>query len=206
MPVQQRVVSNIVDQFRRPRGVGGRVAGWVMAHRSSNRERNAWVVGLLDLSPADRVLEIGFGPGVTIAEAARRITAGTVHGVDHSPLMLRQATRRNREAVERGQVVLELGTAEALPKFDAPFDAIHAVNSHQFWNGLPHRARALRELLRPGGRLAIGYQPRHPGATDDHARQAAAELADLLEEAGFARVHVDTLRLSPMVTCVTGTR
>ena len=34
-----------------------------MAHRGANRQRNLWVVSLLDVRPADRMLEIGFGPG-----------------------------------------------------------------------------------------------------------------------------------------------
>jgi hypothetical protein len=39
------------------------MAGSVMAHRSSNRRRNACAVSLLDVQRHDRVLEIGFGPG-----------------------------------------------------------------------------------------------------------------------------------------------
>jgi hypothetical protein len=45
-----------------PRGAAGSVTGWVFAHRPSNRQRNRWAVSLLDIRPADQVLEIGFGP------------------------------------------------------------------------------------------------------------------------------------------------
>jgi SAM-dependent methyltransferase len=206
MSFTKRVVSNVIDQFRRPRGVGGWVAGWIMGHRASNRERNAWVVSELGVEPGHRVLEIGFGPGVALAEATRRATDGTVVGIDHSPLMVRVATRRNRRAVARGRIELRVGTAEDLPAFDEPFDVVYAVNSHQFWGDLPRRMRALRSLLRPGGVLGIGYQPRHPGATDDDARKAAVELSALLEEAAFVDVQVHTLPLDPMVICVTGRR
>jgi len=58
------VIAAIVGQFAHPQGRAGRVAGWVMAHRPSNRQRNSWVVWLLDVQPTDRVLEIGFGPGL----------------------------------------------------------------------------------------------------------------------------------------------
>jgi protein-L-isoaspartate O-methyltransferase len=57
------------------------MAGWVMAHRRSNRLRDRWAVSLLDVHPTDRVLEIGFGPGVAIAELARRATGGKVYGI-----------------------------------------------------------------------------------------------------------------------------
>jgi ubiquinone/menaquinone biosynthesis C-methylase UbiE len=77
-----------------------------MAHRSSNRRRNAWVVSLLDVQRDDRVLEIGFGPGVAIRELARLAADGYVYGLDHSEVMVRQAARRNAEGVRRGRVDL----------------------------------------------------------------------------------------------------
>jgi ubiquinone/menaquinone biosynthesis C-methylase UbiE len=46
--------------------------------------------------------------------------AGYVCGLDHSPVMVQQAARRNAEAVRRGQVDLRLGSAESLPVFDLP--------------------------------------------------------------------------------------
>jgi ubiquinone/menaquinone biosynthesis C-methylase UbiE len=63
--------------------MAGSVAGWEMAHRPSNRQRNSWVVSLLDVQPADRILEIGFGPGLAIVELSRRIgDTGHVYGID----------------------------------------------------------------------------------------------------------------------------
>jgi ubiquinone/menaquinone biosynthesis C-methylase UbiE len=61
-----------------------------MAHRPSNRQRSGWVVSLLGAQPADQVLEIGFGPGLAVAELVRA-GAGHVYGLDHSGVMLRQA-------------------------------------------------------------------------------------------------------------------
>jgi hypothetical protein len=71
MTLKRRVVTRIVGQFHRPRGPVGHLVGWTMARRSSNRERNIWAVSLLDVQPDDRVLELGFGPGIAIREAAR---------------------------------------------------------------------------------------------------------------------------------------
>ena len=66
MTSKHRVLRLVVGQFHSPHGMGGHVAGWVMGHRSSNRERNRWVVSLLDVQPTDRVLEVGFGPGIAV--------------------------------------------------------------------------------------------------------------------------------------------
>ena len=65
------------------RGVG-RLAGWIMAHRRSNIERNRWTVGLLDIQETDHVLELGFGPGLAIEQVACLATKGRVVGIDHS--------------------------------------------------------------------------------------------------------------------------
>ena len=62
---------DVIGQAHHPRGAAGRVTAWEMAHRPSNRQRSRWVVSLLDIQPADQVLELGFGPGVAIAELAR---------------------------------------------------------------------------------------------------------------------------------------
>ena len=138
MGLKQKTTRALVSQFHQPHGLGGRAADWVMAHRGSNRKRNVWAVGLLEVQPADHVLEIGFGPGIAIRELARHATRGAVVGVDHSELMVRRASRRNAAAVRAGRVELRLGNAEALPTFDAPFDApfdgILAVNSLMFWD------------------------------------------------------------------------
>ena len=207
MGLKEKTIGALVSQFHRPRGLGGRAAGWVMATRGSNRKRNLWAVGLLDVQPNDRVLEIGFGPGIAIQEIARRTTNGLVVGVDHSEVMVRQARRRNTAAVRAGRVDLRLGTAEHLPALDAPFDKILAVNSLMFWDDPTARLEELRGLLRPGGRIAIAYQPRGPGSSDDTAAQAGHEMAEQFGAAGFTEIRVETLDLRPTnAVCVLGVR
>ena len=205
MGLKQRTMKALVAQFHRPHGLGGRAAGWVMAHRGSNRTRNAWAASLLDVQAEDRVLEIGFGPGIAIDAMARRSTRGLVVGVDHSELMVRRATRRNAAAVRAGRVDLRLGNAEQLPAFDEPFDKVLAVNSLMFWDDPVARLRDLRGLLRPGGLIAIAFQPRAPGSTDETARRAGQEIAGHFATAGFTDVRVESLPLKPTaVVCVLG--
>lgn len=207
MGLKQKTTHALVSQFHQPHGFGGRAAGWVMAKRGSNRERNIWAVGLLDVQTQDRVLEIGFGPGIAIQEFARRATSGLVVGVDHSEVMVRQARKRNAAAVSAGRVDLRLGSADALPAFDAPFDKILAVNSLMFWDDPVARLKELHDLLRPGGELAIAYQPRGPGSTDEVAARTGRQIAAHLTEVGFTEVCVETLALKPtVVVCVLGVK
>ena len=193
---------DVIGQAHHPRGAAGRVTAWEMAHRPSNRQRSRWAVSLLDIQPADQVLELGFGPGVAIAELARA-GAGHVYGVDHSGVMLRQASKRNAAAIRAGRVTLIRASADQLPPaLDGPFDAILAVNSLGFWPAPGQRLADLRRRLAPGGRLAIASQPRCPGATADTSDRAAREIEALLTDAGFTETSTHSLHLSPPVACV----
>ena len=195
---------DIVGQAHCPRGPAGRVTAWEMAYRPSNRQRSAWAVSLLGVRPADRVLEIGFGPGVAIAQLVRA-GAGHVYGIDHSGVMVRKAARRNAAAIRAGRVTLVRASVEQIPlALDGPFDAIIAVNALGFWPAPAERLAELRQRLTPDGRIAIVSQPRCPGATAETSRGAAREIEDLLRGAGFTRVRTEILRLSPPVACVLG--
>jgi SAM-dependent methyltransferase len=193
---------DVIGQAHHPRGAAGRVTAWEMAHRPSNRQRSAWVVSLLSVQPADKVLEIGFGPGLAVAKLARA-GAGHVYGIDHSEVMLRQASTRNAAAIRAGRVTLIRASADQIPPaLDGPFDAILAVNSLGFWPAPAQRLAELRRRLAPGGRIAIASQPRCPGATADTSRSAAREIENLLRDAGFTHLSTQTLALSPPVACV----
>src|ERR1700722_17226700 len=193
---------DVIGRAHRPRGTAGRVTAWEMAHRPSNRQRNRWVVSLLDVRPADRVLEIGFGPGVAIAELARA-GAAHVYGVDHSGVMLRQASKRNAAAIRAARATLIRASADQLPPALAgPLHAILAVTPLGFWPAPGQRLAELRRRLAPGGRLAIASQPRCPGATAGTSDRAAREIEGLLTDAGFTHLSTQVLPLSPPVACV----
>src|ERR671910_197830 len=202
--LRQRVIAAVRAQFGCPTGFWGRAAGLLMAHRTSNRRRNAWAISLLDVRPEDRVLEIGFGPGIAIRELARLAAEGYVCGIDHSELMLRRAKRLNAEGLRRGVVDLRLGSVDELPTFDEPFDKILAVNAMMFWREPVARLEELRRLLRPGGLIAVAYQPRGPGATDETSAAKGREIAAALIRARFTEVRLETMRLKPAVVCALG--
>jgi SAM-dependent methyltransferase len=202
MPLRQRVFRRLVGQFHRPHGLGGHAAGWMMAHRASNVRRNRWVVSLLDVQPSDRILEVGFGPGIAIAALSDLVRDGVVFGVDHSDVMVRVARRRNAAAIRAGRVDLRLAAADALPDFGAQLDKVVAVNSMGFWSQPVARLKELHGLLRAGGTIAVASQPRCPGATADTSSKAGREIETNLRAAGFSPTRVETLDLDPPVVCV----
>ena len=202
MSARQRLFGAVVTQFVQPRGFAGRLAGWEMALRPSNRRRNRWAVALLDVQPQDHILEIGIGPGLAIRELARRATDGFVLGIDHSEVMVRQAAIRNRAAVEQGRVELRLGSALDLRDFSEVFDKALAVNNFGMWPEPEARLKDLRGALRAGGRLAIVSQPRCPGATAETTERVGEETTERLRNAGFISIQRETLNLRPPVVCV----
>jgi len=197
------LASRLRNQFHRPSGTLGHVAAWILANRKSNRERNLWSVGLLEIEPHDRVLEIGCGPGVALQAISESATQGFVVGVDHSATILAHARRRNTRAIAKGQVQLVEAPLESLPNFDAPFDKVLAVNVLMFAEDTDAVLRAIRGRMRVGGRIAVTQQSRKPGATDEDSVRAAQTLTATLERCGFTNARVETLPLEPVcAACV----
>jgi trans-aconitate methyltransferase len=194
------LVEKVVAQFARPTGFWGNIAGFIMAYRPSNLERNEWAISLLNLQPSDRVLEIGFGPGVAIQKMSEIVTGGVIWGIDHSEVLFRQASKRNQRAIAAGRVRLVLTSVSQLPSFDGPLDKILDVNSFQFWDNKTDTLGRLRDQLRAGGIIALVHQPRNLGATEDDATEAEERFARYLEMAGFSNIKVERKRMKPVST------
>ena len=139
--------------FALPSGVAGRLAGWIMSHTNEQTE----VLGLLDVHPGDRVLEVGYGPGQLIRLIAGRTAATAIHGVDPSPAMRAAATRRNRAAVVAGRVALALGTAEHTDLGTGSVDRAVAVNNVAIWPDLEAGVQEFRRVLVEGGTAVIAW-------------------------------------------------
>ena len=96
--------------------------------------------------------------------------------------MVERAAGRNAGAVEAGRIALRRESVANLPFADHTFDKALAINSMQVW---PDAMAGLKEILRvlkPGGRVALGFT-RYSG-------QAKAGLAELVVEAEFADARV----------------
>jgi SAM-dependent methyltransferase len=192
------------SQFAYPTGWLGSLVGHVMAIKS--RERSLWVLSLLDLQSDDRVLEIGFGPGVDIHRVSKIVAY--VAGIDHSAAMVRQARRRNRVAILAGKVDVRQGSAAGpLPNPDGRFTKVFSINSFQFWPDPDASLRELRRVLQPGGLIALAVQPRGKGATNEDSRLMGERLRERLSAAGFSWVHLASKAMKPTaVVCAMGTK
>lgn len=197
--------SALVRQFSRPTGLLGRVVGLILATRPSNLERNMRTLAQLGIRPDDHILEIGFGPGIAIARAAELAKRGKVTGIDHSEVMLRQATRRNAIAIASGRVDLRLGSAESLPEFSERLDKVIAINSYMFWKDSEAVLLGIRKRMKSGGVIALTFQSRKRDATNEDTQRGAKARAASLQRAGFKNVRIETFEMKPVnAACVLG--
>lgn len=194
------LTSYTVSQFRQPHGPVGHLAGWIMARRPSNRERNLWTLSILGVEPNQRVLEIGFGPGYAIEQLLERCPSARITGIDHSAAMVRQAGRRNRAALGRGTVRLLCLGVEGLDRLEGPFDRVFSSNAAQFWPDRVRVFRDIRSILAPGGRVVTTYLPRHPGATDEDAVRFGEALVGDMARAGLSDPRLERGPRTPVLT------
>lgn len=185
----RRLRRLISDQLSRPTGRLGRIVAALM--NRGNRGLNARAIDLLDITSGSRVLDLGFGGGLTFDPLLAR--DAIVVGVDRAQDMVTAAEGRHREHVAAGRLVVRAGEVEALPLGDASVDRVLTVNTVYFW---PDLARALGEVHRvmaPGGRIVIGIRDgsvMQQVSPDVFTLRAPDEIAAALGAAGFSEADV----------------
>jgi arsenite methyltransferase len=143
----------------------------------------------LRLGPRDTVLEVGFGGGGLLAMILAS-TSGEVHGVDISEAMVERARRRFRR---HDRLRLHLASADALPLPDGSVDKACSVNNIYFWADPAAVMAEFARVIRPGGRLAICFEPadelrKWPGHEYGFRLYEGHEVQRLFADAGFGKV------------------
>lgn len=165
-----------------PTGLLGRVGGKIMAGRRQ-RQIAAHVGELLNVRRGDKVLDIGFGPGVGIQCLHERLAGeGLIVGIDPSEVMIQMARARNARAVEQGTVRLLSATVEKIPFEDEFFNKAYAMNSFQLWQDRMAGLSEVRRVLKRDGQLVLSF---YGPAKREITREAVREQ---LKQAGFREV------------------
>ena len=159
-----------------------------------NAKMNAFAVQQLELEPSDRVLEIGFGGGVTLPSLVGN--ASFVGGVDLSREMVDWARANFAAAVAAGRADFREGRVEAIPFETASFGKACTVNTVYFWRSLDVGFTEIHRVLAPGGRVVVGFLPKewmgrlgYPA--DIFTARTSDEVVFTLTTSGFRQVHIE---------------
>jgi SAM-dependent methyltransferase len=196
--------ENFFKQFSRPTGMLGHLAGWLMARRNVARLR--WGVEKLQTHTQHDILEVGFGPGsfieILLDEHAHQ---GRICGIDLSDVMYQQAGRRNRKALESGQVELKQASVEAIPFDSESFDRVYTSNTSMFWPNPVENMKEIARVLRADGLFCLSLQP-YWIKSEDEVRQEAQRIKGQMQEAGFKNIEMDFKHMKPIsCMCLTAT-
>jgi ubiquinone/menaquinone biosynthesis C-methylase UbiE len=112
------------------------------------------LIAAAQLGPGQRVLDLGCGTGL-IAEYLSDHSGAHVTGLDYVPDAIRQASERTQAKVDR--LTFVVGDINALDLPAASYDVIASIDTIYFSEDYAATIAALRQALRPGGRLAILY-------------------------------------------------
>lgn len=196
------VMQAIKQQFARPTGKVGAMVGRMMALK--NDRMNRFAAEVLDVQPADQVLEIGFGRGRTIGLLAERAEHGYIAGVDLSDVMVRKAAKRNLDQILAGRVELCRGSVADLPFEYARFTKVLAINNYQFWPNAELNLTEIQRVMREDALLVLClrlHSPRKfslPGFTHEQLE----ETVGLLRWVGFRNITIEQRRLDRDVACI----
>jgi len=182
----------IAKQLSYPTGFLGYLIGKLMNRH--NAKMNAFAIRQLELTPMDRVLEIGFGGGVTLPS----LIDGTafISGVDRSGDMVKRAKVKYAAAVMAGHADFRQGSVEALPYEAGTFGKIYIANSIYFWSSLDVGFSEIYRVLSPGGRVVIAFLPkdrmdRMGFPMDIFTSRAPGDVIAALAGAGFKNMRIE---------------
>lgn len=150
----------------------------------------ARLAGLLRIGPGQTVADVGAGDGAMAVEMARRVGPdGLVYATEIATNRL-QAIRERVSDTESPNVRVVEGAPDATRLPDGCCDAVYLRTVFHHISGRTAYAGALRQALRPGGRLAvIDFAP---GALWFHGHDHGVppdEVERACLEAGFVLVH-----------------
>jgi trans-aconitate methyltransferase len=163
--------------------------------------RIRWAVDLMEVRPADHILEIGCGAGHAAELICSRLETGKLFAIDRSESGVDRTKRRCARFVEAGRLTvrqIDLATLRVPVK---RLHKVFAFNVNLFWvRDCADEVALLHERVVPGGAVHLFYEVKFPEEMSTVIEKASRSLAD-----GGFRVSVAESK-APAVVGIIGRR
>lgn len=198
--IRLKVIDWFARNLREPKGIGGHFIRMILEN-SSNASLENEIVDHLNLQPDHKVLEVGFGPGVGLNAALKKLQhgSGKVYGIDISEQMVEHAKKQFKNEIERQKVEIHLGSVMELPYTDNLFDSVFHTNCYYFWPSLDQGISELKRVMKPGGLMLTGLVhdllkiKNSQGLLKYGPNWRPEQYLEKLKEGGFINVTMETV-------------
>ena len=143
----------LIEQSIKPTGSIGRFMLRIM----NGAHKELFQLGLSNITVDEncKLLDLGFGGGNFLKIASKKYKNAKLFGIDFSEEALRTASKKNKKAIQNGQIKLLQADIGNIPFPDNSFDIVTAFQTHYHWKELYQKASEIYRVLNKNGQFII---------------------------------------------------
>lgn len=186
------MIKNLFSsQFKKPGGLFGNYFSNLM--EKGNRRNYDVLINEINIQPNDKLLEIGYGPGIGIKLILEKCNSCIVHGIDFSKLMYRKASDLNRNFILDKKVELIFGDFLTSSIESNYYDKVICLNVIYFWDQLHIPFQKIISVLNNNGIFCFymahkDYLIKKKFPDSVFNKYSIEEVVSALSKAGFSKV------------------
>ena len=143
-----KILEYFGSQCGNPRGIIGNIMTWGM--NRANKEMYRAIVNAVRLDSGKEILDVGYGNGYLIEQLYDKAKC-KIYGIDISNDMLEQASKKNKQGINKGMIQLSVGDCCNLNFGNNSFDIVTTMNTIYFWNDTLKGMQEIYRVLKNDG-------------------------------------------------------
>lgn len=152
---EKQKLSNLVSQYRCPKGDEGIAIGEFFNERNSKIIKES--IKALNLEDKNRVLELGHGNCSHLPFLMEQALHVKYFGMEISEIMIKEAARINEKYTKANEALFQPYDGERVPYVHNIFDRILTINTIYFWENPIEYLKEMFRVLKPGGKFVLTY-------------------------------------------------
>ena len=184
-------LKELANHLRQPKGEDGKKVAEQMNKSNKHICLNSYKV--LNPNNDDSILEIGMANGFFVKDLMSMNNNLRYVGIDFSKTMVNEAIKLNQNLISNKKVSFIDGSLEEIPFKDNSFECITTTNTIYFWPNLGKNTEEIYRVLKPNGKLLIGYRSKELMDKIEHSKYGfnkfeSNDIKKLLEKVGFRNI------------------